>query len=549
MLKVFRYCQKNREEIIPINGIFKVYEKDYYKLIYTSDSPITDPNVFLEDFRLDSSKFNIGAQKISTIKPENLFSDCFGFTSLKVNNETFSFNILIEKLKKNDAEDMLTYLWGKDRSLYNNFLSKSSSTASSTQDSEIYTTSKFLNYANLFYDQMLEYSQSFASLPYYVLRSKCELSNYSEDLINADSIPWILENLDAVSFDSGFRYDPDAIDFEGNYGVIDRLIVNKQYKCYNTYENGIILGGFLRLINKLNSLKREINNNIDTTKKYSDDNYVDFRDLKKIPYIHLKDSVNNIKYKIENLYIRYKNIFTDTQPKIAQPHLTPVFIGRRHYSKTFQLIQKGWNAKFDFKGDILLFNIQKMSHLYEIYNLYILLECIEKEVKSIGFKDYSQIWNNNTRKTTYKKDLMTINFYYEPSYSHNKDSEINLIRIDNRERANYFKPDFVLEFIFPGKDNIYCILDAKYSHSGIVEKRMYDCIEKYILKTGIYQNPYKKIDFLFILAPIDTKNEYVTNDLYYPQIGIIPSIPSNTYDAQKTISKIIETSYNRLLKS
>ena len=75
----------------------------------------------------------------------------------------------------------------------------------------------------------------------------------------------------------------------------------------------------------------------------------------------------------------YKNIFVDAFPQMERPILTPVFINRRHYTNAFKIIQKLWNTNFDFQGDMLLFNIQKMSYLYEMYNFYLLLDIIDKD--------------------------------------------------------------------------------------------------------------------------------------------------------------------------
>jgi hypothetical protein len=548
MLKVVRHHHNNIEEVYPINGIYKVYELDTYELEYSSDSPIVEQNVFLEDILLDYSLFNISQSRIETIKPEYLFIDYFGFASLRINNEIFNFNILIEKLKKNDAEDMLMYLWEKDKYLYNIFLSKSSVTASNVQETDINLTSKFINHMNYFHDKMLEYSVYFKSLPYYVLRPKSELSKYSVNLVDADSIPWILENLNVVSFSPELRYDPDAINFNGAYGIINQLLINKPDHCYSTYENNIILGSFLRLINKLSSLKKEICNNIDVTERYSDEHYLDFRDLKKVPYVRLLKDAIEIKRKLENLYLRYKNIFIDATPKIERPILTPVFIGRRHYANAFRLIQKTWNAKFDFQGDILLFNIQKMSHLYEMYNFYLLIECIDKEMINLGFEINNNANINNAKNLrSYNRNKFNVNFYYEPSYYDKKLVEVDLIRINN-DKGIYYKPDFLLEFVFPNKNKIYCVLDAKYSQQGTVRKRLNDCIYKYILNTGIYQSPYRKIDYLFTLAPIDKKFDYIMNDSYYPQIGIIPAKPSNTIDIQNTISRLIKEYCNIMIE-
>ena len=66
------------------------------------------------------------------------------------------------------------------------------------------------------------------------------------------------------------------------------------------------------------------------------------------------------------------------------------------------------------------------------------------------------------------------------------------------------------------------------------------------MNTGIYQKPNRKIDYLYTLAPVDKKVDYIESDLYYPQIGIIPSIPSNTAELQSIISRIIRKSYEQL---
>ena len=67
MLKVVRHHHNNIEEVYPINGIYKVYELDTYELEYSSDSPIVEQNVFLEDILLDYSLFNISQSLLSLL--------------------------------------------------------------------------------------------------------------------------------------------------------------------------------------------------------------------------------------------------------------------------------------------------------------------------------------------------------------------------------------------------------------------------------------------------------------------------------------------------
>ena len=187
-----------------------------------------------------------------------------------------------------------------------------------------------------------------------------------------------------------------------------------------------------------------------------------------------------------------------------------------------------------------------MSYLYEMYNFYFLLEVVDKEVKELEFKENESYNDCNAEYfKSYKKDELTINFYYEPHFFCEKQSMLDLVRIDSEE-GTYYKPDFLIEFVSLSKGNIYCILDAKYSRERTIGRRLNDCIYKYILNTGIFQNPYRKIDYLFILAPVDKKVDYVMIDSYYPQIGVIPSKPSNVIDMQDTISKVIKKSYEQL---
>lgn len=540
MLKVFYYKNDNKIEIIPINGIYKVYELGVYQFVYETKDIICNNDVFLEDILIDNSLFNVQATNITSEK-NCFFKDCFGFTSININNEIFNFNILIEKLKQIEVENILLFLWENENSLYDIFISKSSIKSEINKEgTDLGLTSKFLTYAKDFYKKMNNYWFHFKSLPHSVIRKKNEVVNYSPQFTTPDSINWLLENLDIVSFSPELRYHPDSIKLGSDYGLIEYIYTENDKISYKTYENEIILGGFVNILTKLSYLKRDILNNINVNEKFSEDNYVDFRDIKKVPYIKLLNDSQSIKKQLEKLFFKYKSIFPEVYPRNERPHITPVFAKSRHYMNAFNLINRGWNINFNFLGDLLLLNIQKMSHLYEVYNLYILLDAIQNTINTNYFKiekEYNRT-DQLLSKISYIRNDLYINLYYEQTYFHTKKTEIDLIRIDTTS-GNYYRPDFILEIIISNKKT-YCILDSKYSLQNAAKKRLGDCIFKYIINTGINNDPYKKADYLILLCPIDEDINYVTSNYYYPQIKILGSKPNKNESLKAILAEILK---------
>ncbi len=52
-----------------------------------------------------------------------------------------------------------------------------------------------------------------------------------------------------------------------------------------------------------------------------------------------------------------------------------------HYKKAYGLIRILNNYKFDLFGEFKLLNISKLSRLYEVYSLYVIVESIKYKLK------------------------------------------------------------------------------------------------------------------------------------------------------------------------
>ena len=525
MFKLFKYTNGTKAEVLPINDLYTVKELGEYEFVYEGQihNKFQDL-VFVEDIAIDTKWYKVLDHKLISYT-NKYFENYFGPATLKINNITINLNIQIEKLRLSEIEDILIYLWQKDNNVFYNFFSKSTLSSRIDNDgSEFGLTSKFIIFANHFHSTFSELFQYFKKTPHTVLRKKNVVVDYNSQSVTSNTIEWILDNLDNVNFDESLRDYPDSIRIGHNYGYIDKIGTEVGFISYDIYENQIILGAFINIISKLRRLKSEIRININE-EQYGDDYNYDFRDLKKIPFIRLLDDSDDIERKLSSLLLKYNSLFEDVHPRNETPKLSSIFSHKYHYRIAYKIIKESSDLKFNFNGELQLLNIKKLSTLYEIYNLHIIINSIS-EVLNLELFDKQTVSNredNINNKISFLAKNCTINIYYELKIQ-DKNLETELVRIDTQSRE-YYEPDFVIE-IKKQEDTKYYILDSKYTkYYTLKGKHLPGCIFKYILNVGIRHNRYRKPESLVLLYPGDYAEDYIRHENYSPQIILLPSKP------------------------
>ncbi|ANI89009.1 hypothetical protein A9P82_06700 [Arachidicoccus ginsenosidimutans] len=543
MLKIFLVNKDKKIEVVPSNNIYTVYELGKYEIFYTSDNIISN-NVFIEDIPVDSNKLSQNGNQIKLLE-FRYFENYFGYASLNLNNEIFLFNIKIEKLKLSEIEDIFIYLWKKEDKLFNIFFSKSTYELDFKRKGfELGQTSKLISFIENFVSTFEKLYFSFENLPHTVLRKFHKKTKYDSDKVTVDTVDWMLNNLDEIYFDNSFKGHFNSIKISNKYGIIDNIKTSENINSFNIYENQIILGSFKIILKKLSQLKSEINSNINVQPN-KDELYADFRDLKRIPFIKLFDDSTSLEKKVTKLFNRYQKLFKEVQPKIEKPILTTVFAQKLHYKKAFSLIKNLNDYKFDLFGEFKLLNISKLSKLYEVYNLYIILESIRQKLRLDLFNIIASSDRNDEiiEKIIFDSSNYSIRLLYEQKfYDISKTiQETELRRIDIK-KGNYYNPDYIIEiFNKIEQKKKYYILDAKYSKLQTVRSiHLPDLIEKYIINTGINGNPNMKISYLNLIFPNEYGQSVIESEYFEPTINLIASKPNFEKELNLFVTRIIE---------
>ncbi|RZK16659.1 MAG: hypothetical protein EOO43_14245 [Flavobacterium sp.] len=179
-----------------------------------------------------------------------------------------------------------------------------------------------------------------------------------------------------------------------------------------------------------------------------------------------------------------------------------------------------------------MLNINRLSKLYEVYNLYRLIDGL----RSCLSPDHFQITSSTTRedelidRISFSNSLFTVRLYYEPRYyQSDRAGSINLRRIDRNSftTGSYYCPDFVIEISNnSNNDSKFYVLDAKYSKVQTVRNlHLMEVVKKYVLNTGVSGKKNAKINELTILFPGDTDFSVVASEHYEPNIRAVASKP------------------------
>jgi len=549
MFKIFEVSNNGRKEVFKVDEIYTVYEFAKYQLEYVSDTLI-NKSIFIEDEPIKNELFIESNLSSIVTKPFCFFEDYFGFAKISIGKNSYQLNILIEKLKVSEVEDIILYLFENNHHILDKFISKSSYKGDSIYNGKEYVySSKYLNLIDKFCFAFEQLFINFKNIPHTIIRKQFKLSNYSNQVIDFKSIEWVLQNLDSVFFDSSLANHPNRINISNNYGLIDKIGAEENQISFCTYENEIILGTFHYLKNTIskifNILNQKLNEISPKNEQPSDSIYSDFRHFKKIPFIRLKTNLTRLKKRVDSISHKYHTLFREAKPQNSYPKLTPVFSKYKHYQKAFSLIRLLRNSEYNLEGEIQLLNIRKLSELYELYNLSVMIEEIQRMFgsndlyeKTVGASSTNDFFIS---KISYKKKFSnyTFSLYYEPLIK-KEPSETDLITIGTSYiniNASYCNPDYVVEVINDGVKK-YCILDAKYSKIKTVEQTYKPiCVKKYLLDVGVKGNAYQKADFLVLLHPDSTDQEQcsVYNNSYFPKILTMISKPKYSDKLRKLL--------------
>lgn len=441
MFKLFEINNDKRKEILCDDGIYVVHELGSYQIEYTSPQIVTDL-IYLEDELIHSRYLKEKSNQNIVSFPNRFFENYFGFAKLTINHDVFQLNILGEKFELKEIEDIILYLFEKNHFVITKFISKSAIGVSSVYDGKDYVySSKYLQFIATFCKLFEDQIDSFRSFPHTIVRRRFRLSDYNTQIIDFKSIEWILENLDSVNFSYSYSKHPDSIVISKNYGLIDKIGAEENSLSFNTYENQIILGSFKFIEAKLQSIKQLIKDKLPKKRiaELSENSqYSDFRDLQIVPFLKLYNEVETLEYKVRRLMLRYSKIFTNTVFKNQTPRLTPVFFKLKHYQIAFNQIRLLRSLEYNFDGQIQLLNIRKLSELYELYNMNVLVESLDDLLLPKQFikKDIDQNENAGNTVATYVSSdkITTLSLYYESSITSNS-KETDLVTIGNTGKS------------------------------------------------------------------------------------------------------------------
>lgn len=544
MLRVFQVTNSKKTEIFPSNNLYTVLELGKYEILYTSDN-ITSHTVFIEDLPVSPNKISKTNSQI-ILSEFRYFEDYFGYASVNINNELFLFNIKIEKLKLSEVEDIFIYLWKKEDKLFNIFFSKSTYELDFKRKGfELGQTSKLLSFIETFVSSFQKLFFLFENSPHTVLRKFDRNIEYDSNKVTSDTVDWMLSNLDEMYFDDAFKGHYNSVKINNKYGIIDKIKTFENLNSFKNYENEVILGAFINILKKLSQLKSEISSNINTQPD-EDEVYADFRELKRIPFIKLFEDSTSLERKTLKLFNRYRRLFKEAKPRTEKPTLTTVFSQKLHYKKAYSLIKHLNDYRFDLLGEFKLLNISKLSKLYEVYNLYVIIESIQRKLRLDLFNITAGSGRADeiVEKITFDSNDYSITILYDQKfYDISKVlQDIELRRIDTK-RGDYYNPDYIIEIFNKKKlKKNYYILDAKYSKFQTVKSNyLPDLVEKYILNTGIIDNANMKVNSLNLIFPGEHGQKIIDSDYFKPTIAITASKPNFENELQLFINQLLET--------
>lgn len=489
----------------------------YFSIEDEKGDLIKADNVFINNEIIDEKDFVSGNKKLS------VFRECFGFVKIEVivmgkSYITSNIKVAMKKRLINDSIiNMIEYIYDNcDEYLYEEH--KYSKIESGVKPHKNISVAAKLSLVN---DIINTYKREYSVLKYSAQSKPVytnKIGNFNElQSININTINYIVnhpEELQPVNYNSG-------IFLNKQYYQPNKTLVESISYSYDIYENQIVLGFLITVINDLDIMKKTVEDsktNIHT--KCNKDEYID-----STYYVYNRNTrfldeiakeIDNYKTIIQRIYLEYKKIFKISGMYISElPKYTSIFSKIVSYHSIFELIVKWINSgNYDLAKSDLILSFVYISKIYEYFCLLKINRSIKKcdfeLINEFAFKYMENKYYHNTiynNTFEFKKGDVYLTVYYQPiiygkKNKHQIYNKLNLFRsttisimspnanamIDNREeyRGNYYVPDFIIKL---QKDNIekYYIIDSKHSSSNNVKR---------------YQLPYLVYKYLYSLNPV-----------------------------------------------
>ena len=138
-----------------------------------------------------------------------------------------------------------------------------------------------------------------------MLRKKTTVLPFNSNKVSANTVQWIINNLDEVQFDDAVKGHHKTVQLGNHYGMIDNIHTEVETRDCNTYENQVVMGIFFVILKKLRSLKRDIELKSTVTNwsdtEDSEEYFVDFKDLKRLHYILIFEEITKVEQRVNKM--------------------------------------------------------------------------------------------------------------------------------------------------------------------------------------------------------------------------------------------------------
>ncbi|CAG37111.1 hypothetical protein [Desulfotalea psychrophila] len=534
----------NNNVVQKANNTFDIKETFNYNIILRREGIVQN------GFLLIDGVFNqFGEQRTIALGKEEKtpFINCFGLFTCSYDGQFIAtFDVSTTKLSGVEAKNILEYVYHNSQELFTSNLNK---TRNFTSGGSTKNNLSLFNYIGVI-KELLACLKSFLPIlknkALYKIRKEITIERYEENCATSKSLEWILANLDKHIYGNSLKGLPGAFEIDGTFALPNQIEIEKNIKDFSIYENKIIIGAIKTLELRIRDTIYLVKSNIEDN-DIIDEKFASFNTIKKIL---LSSELNNLAEAKHTLYELKNNYFSffNTVPSIQEkPKLTHNFRRKKHYRNIYEKVRLLYDSSLLPTGIHLVLGIKNIDILYEYYVFYKIIDL------------FKQLYGEPTKVETEEKEQiikyvefineqgMTFRVHYQLRINKEKitPSYPWLKLFVNSNTASHYTPDIVVEFEFNSVFN-YAIFDAKYSTKKWIEGTSVNIgnttqtvINKYYLSVSHRGEPYKKIDYLFLVYPSRISAKFFTKETdYYPIIAAIPSVPNNNSHLQDIIETI-----------